>query len=88
MAQGGTAISPVFTVRNDGFAALTLGAAPVPAGYTLTQDLSASLTARTSDMSMVRLDSAVVENQSEVSSFSMNESEENPFNPRITGQVT
>ena len=88
MAQGGTAISPVFTVRNDGFAALTLGAVPVPAGYTLTHNLSASLAASTSDTFTVRLDSAVVGTRSEGSSFSTDDSDENPFNLRITGQVT
>jgi len=87
VAQGGTAISSVFTVRNDGVAALTLGAVPVPAGYTLTQDLFANLAASTSDTFTVRLDSAVVGTPSEGSSLSTNDSDENPFNPRIMSQV-
>ena len=41
VVQGSPAISRTFTVRNDGTATLTLGAVTVPAGFTLTEGLSA-----------------------------------------------
>lgn len=88
MAQGGTAISPVFTVRNDGTAALTLGAVTVPPGYTLTEGLSASLAPGASDTFTVQLDTATAGTKSGDISFATSDSDENPFNFRITGQVT
>ncbi len=88
VAQGGTGISRTFTVRNDGTATLTLGAITVPAGYTLTEGLSASLATGASDTFTVQLDTAIVGTKSGDITFTTNDSDENPFNFRITGQVT
>jgi uncharacterized delta-60 repeat protein len=88
VGQGGTAISRTFTVRNDGTAALTLGAVTIPAGFTLTEGLSASLAPGASDMFTVRLDTTTAGTKADDISFATNDSDENPFNFRITGTVT
>jgi hypothetical protein len=87
VGQGGTPISRTFTVRNDGAAALTLGAVTVPAGFTLTEGLSASLTPGASDTFTVRLDTATAGIKAGDISFTTNDGDENPFNFRITGTV-
>jgi uncharacterized delta-60 repeat protein len=87
VAQGGAAISRTFTVRNDGTAALTLGAVAVPAGFTLMEGLSASLAPGTADTFTVRLDTAAAGTKTGDISFPTNDSDENPFNFRITGTV-
>jgi len=87
VAQGGTAISRVFTVRNDGTAPLTLGAVTVPAGYTLTEALSTTVAAGASDTFTVQLDAATLGTKSGEVSFTTNDSDENPFHFAITGAV-
>jgi len=86
--QGGAAISRVFTVHNDGTAALTLGAVTVPTGFTLIEGLSASLAVGASDTFTVQLDTTTMGTKSGEISFSTNDYDENPFNFRITGTVT
>ena len=86
--QGGSSISRVFTVRNDGTDPLTLGAVTVPTGYSLTEGLAASLAPGASDTFTVRLDTASVGTKSGEISFATDDSDENPFNFQITGQVT
>ena len=88
VVQGGPAPSRTFTVRNEGGSILTLGAVTVPAGFMLTEGLSASLAAGASDTFTVRLDSTVVGTKVGDISFSTNDSDENPFNFRITGTVS
>ena len=87
VVQGQAAISRNFTVRNDGAAALTLGPVTVPAGFTLTEDLSASLAPGASDTFTVRLDTSAPGVMSGDISFATSDSDENPFNFRITGTV-
>jgi len=87
VAQGGTAISRIFTVRNDGTATLTLGAATVPVGFTLTEGLSSGLAPGAADTFTVQLNTATVGTPTGEISFSTNDSDENPFNFRITGIV-
>ena len=87
VVQGGTTNTRTFTVRNDGTAALTLGAVSVPTGFTLTEGLSTSLAAGASDTFTVRLDAATVGTKSGDISFTSNDSNESPFNFRITGIV-
>ncbi len=86
--QGGTPVSKSFTVRNDGTANLTLSGLLVPAGFTLTEPLAASLTPGTSDTFTVRLDTATAGTKSGQVSFTTNDSDENPFNFSLTGTVT
>ena len=85
--QGASGISRTFTVRNDGDVALTLETVTVPAGFTLTEGLSASLAAGASDTFAVRLDTAIVGTKAGEISFATNDSDENPFNFQITGTV-
>jgi hypothetical protein len=87
VAQGDTAISRTFTVRNDGTAALTLAAVTVPTGFTLTEGLSGSLAPGVSDTFTVRLETMTAGTKAGDISFATNDSDENPFNFRITGIV-
>ncbi len=98
VALGGTPISRTFTVRNDSLVTLTLGTGTtprvkVPAGFTLTDDLVASLAPGVSDTFTVRLNTATAGTRSGDISFANNDRDggdlvENPFNFRITGIVT
>jgi hypothetical protein len=85
---GGTAVSRSFTVHNDGDSTLTLSGLTVPAGYTVTNSLSSSLAPGASDNFTVRLDTSVAGTKSGQISFATNDSDENPFNFSITGDVT
>jgi hypothetical protein len=87
ITQGGSTASSTFTVRNDGGSTLTLGAVSVPSGFTLTEGLSTSLAPSASDTFTVRLDSTTAGTKTGDISFSNNDSDENPYNFRITGTV-
>ena len=87
VTPGGTAISRTFTVRNDGTAPLTPGAVTVPAGFTLTEGLRATLAAGASDTFTVQLDTTTAGTKTGDISFATNDSDENPFNFQITGTV-
>jgi len=88
VTQGGVTVSRTFTVRNDGGAALTLGAVTVPTGFTLTEGLSTTLAAGASDTFTVRLDTTTLGTKSGEASFTTNDSDENPFHFAITGTVS
>jgi len=60
----------------------------VPLGFTLTEGLSGSLAAGASDTFTVRLDTATVGIKTGDITFTNNDSDENPFNFRIRGEVT
>ena len=66
---------------------LTLHTVSVPAGYTLTEGLFASLASGASDTFSVSLDTATLGIKSGQTSFSNNDSDENPFNFTITANV-
>jgi Tol biopolymer transport system component len=85
---GRTAPSRTFTVRNTGNATLTLGGLSVPAGYVVTEGLSATLAPGKTDSFTVRMDSDSVGVHSGEITFSTNDSDENPFHFRTTGEVT
>jgi hypothetical protein len=87
VALGGAAVSRVFTVRNEGDSTLTLGVVTVPMGFHVTEGLSSSLAARTSDTFTVQLDTTIVGTKTGEISFTTNDSDENPFNFTITGTV-
>ncbi len=87
ITQGGSAVSVAFKVRNDGSSTLTLGTVSVPAGFTLSEGLSTSLAPGASDTFTVRLDSTTAGTKTGDISFSNNDSNENPYNFRITGTV-
>jgi hypothetical protein len=88
----GTPISRTFTVRNDGNATLTLTSldpGAMPAGYTLTSNLSAlSLANGETATFTVRFDAAsagTFEGQIQIAS---NDANENPFRINVTGTAT
>jgi hypothetical protein len=87
VTEGGSPVSRTFTVRNDGTSTLRLGSVTIPAGFTLTEPLSSSLTLGEADTFTVRLDTAVAGVKSGDISFSTNDADEDPFNFRITGTV-
>jgi hypothetical protein len=88
VTQGGTAVSRTFTVHNDGDSTLMLSGLTVPTGYTVTNSLSSSLAPGASDNFTVRLDTSMAGTKSGQISFATNDSDENPFNFSITGDVT
>ncbi len=59
----------------------------VPAGFTLTEGLSATLAAGASDTFTVQLDTASAGTKTGEISFATNDSDENPFNFQIAGMV-
>ena len=87
VSQGGTGVSRVFTVSNNGMTVLTLGTVTMPPGFTLTEGLSISLAPGASDTFTVRLDTNATGTKTGAVSFSTNDYDENPFNFRITGTV-
>jgi hypothetical protein len=86
--QGEAAVGRTFTVRNDGSAALTLEALTVPAGFAVTEGLSASLAAGEADTFTVELDTTTLGTYTGEISFATNDSDENPFHFAVTGIVT
>jgi hypothetical protein len=67
---------------------LTLGAVTLPTGFTLTSPPAASVAANGGMTTFtVRLDTSIVGTKTGDVSFSTNDSDENPFNFRITGTV-
>ena len=85
--QGAAAVSRTFTVRNTGTAALTTSGLTVPAGYSVTEGLSATIPAGGSDTFTVQLSTASVGTFSGQISFANNDADESPFNFAITGIV-
>jgi len=76
-----------FLVRNDGGETLTLGDIVLPAGYSLSEGLVASLEAGEFDTFTVQLDTIEVGVKSGEISFTHNDTDENPFNFAISGAV-
>lgn len=87
VAVGGAAISHSFTIRNDGNATLIMSGLSVPAGFTVTDGLAASLAPGASDTLTVRLDTAVSGTRTGDISFTTNDADEGTFNFAITGFV-
>lgn len=87
-AIGAAGPTRTFTVRNEGTDTLTLGSVAVPAGFTLTEGLTASLAAGAADTFTVRLDTITGGTKTGALSFTTNDSDENPFDFAITGTVT
>jgi len=83
----GSPVSRTYTVKNIGTATLTTSGLSVPSGYTVTEGLSSSIPAGGQDAFTVRLSANAAGTYSGDVSFSNNDSNENPFNFRITGVV-
>ncbi len=84
---GAAAPTRVFTVKNDGDAALTLGAVQLPAGFSVVEGLAASLAPGAADTFTVRMDTTTAGNKAGVISVATNDADENPFNFTLTGTV-
>lgn len=76
-----------FVVRNTGDALLTVGTPSVPSGYSLVEPLSGPLPPGQSDEFTVALSTGSPGTKNGSISFSNNDSNENPFNFPITGNV-
>jgi hypothetical protein len=86
--QGAAAIERTFTVTNSGAGLLTLGSVTLPAGFLLGSDtLVSSIAPGASDTFTVMLSTAAVGNFAGDITFTNNDSDENPFNFRISGSV-
>ena len=77
-----------FTVRNDGELNLTLGTISLPTGFILIEGLPTTLAGGATDPFTVRLDTSAVGVYAGDISFANNDSDENPFNFPIIGEVT
>jgi hypothetical protein len=83
----GAPISRTFSVTNSGTGTLTTSGLTVPVGFTVTEALSASITAGNRDTFTVRLNAAAVGTYTGIVSFANNDANENPYNFAISGFV-
>ncbi|MCU0916487.1 MAG: choice-of-anchor D domain-containing protein [Planctomycetes bacterium] len=88
LAQDGTPVSRPYRVLNDGTGPLTPGLLSVPEGFSVVVDLSSPVAPGSSVVFRVQLDTTVAGTKSGDISFTNNDSNENPFNFRISGTVT
>ena len=79
VTQGGAAVQHIFTVRNDGTAALTISGLTLPSGFSLVEGLSASIAPGNSDTFTVQLSTAGTGAKGGQISFATNDNDENPF---------
>ncbi|MCT7950523.1 DUF4347 domain-containing protein [Ancylothrix sp. C2] len=86
--SAGTPLSKTFTIKNLGNAALSLSNLQLPAGFSLVGSLPASIAALQEAILQVQLDAATVGSFNGEISFTTNDSDENPFNFAIAGDVT
>lgn len=85
----GSAIQKTFTVNNTGTADLTLANLAVPAGFSIISNFGASTVAPNGSTSfVVQLDAAAANLFEGTLSFSTNDTDENPFNFTVSGNVT
>src|SRR5204862_452033 len=83
----GAAVQHTFTVRNDGGAKLTTSGLSLPAGFTLVEGLSASISPGSSDTFTVQMETTSTGTRTGQISFADNDSDENPFVFSISGTV-
>src|SRR2546423_7330 len=82
MTVGGTPAQRTFTVSNIGSATLTTSGLSLPAGFSVVEGLSSSITAGSSDAFTVQLTTGSAFTGLGDISFNTNDSDENPFNFR------
>jgi hypothetical protein len=85
--QGAGGTERVFTVENIGGSTLTTSGLTVPTGFTVTEGLSANISAGGSDTFTVRLDDATLGAKSGDISFATNVTGKNPYNFAVSGEV-
>lgn len=83
----GAPVSRTFTVRNVGTKALTTAGLVAPAGFTVTEGLSASIAPGASDTFTVRANATAVGTFTGNLTFNNNDSNENPYNFTIKAVV-
>ncbi len=76
-----------FTVRNDGDSALTLSNASLPAGYSFTDPLPASIAAGATDTFTIRLDTTVAGIKNGNFSFHTNDPSSSTITFALTGEI-
>jgi Bacterial Ig domain/Dockerin type I domain len=85
---GSPAFVKTLTVKNTGAVPLTMSAATLTgAGFTILNNVPATLAAGASASLVVQLDTTVADAKSAVLSFANNDSNENPYNFTLTGTV-
>lgn len=88
VAQGQPGPAQTFTVKNDGTADLALGAITLPAGFTLTEPLAATLAPGATDTFTVTMATDAVGARTGTLSIASGDADENPFDVPVTGNVT
>ncbi|MCB0033803.1 MAG: choice-of-anchor D domain-containing protein [Anaerolineales bacterium] len=83
----GTPISQSFTISNSGTTSLTLANLTIPAGFTVTQSFSATVGAGLTTTLGLQLEATAVGSYSGDLSVDTNDSDENPFNFTLSGEV-
>jgi fibronectin type 3 domain-containing protein len=84
---GQTISEHTYTVSNSGTQPLILGPVSLPSGYTLVEGLTSNLAAGASDTFRVRLNAQAEGTYAGQISFSTNDTDENPFDFAITGEL-
>lgn len=86
-AEQGDLVTRMFTVRNNGNAALVLGTPTLPSGFTLVEPLSTSIAAGGSDTFTVQMTTTAAGTFAGDISFSTNDSTKPMFNFKVSGSV-
>ena len=88
VAKGAAAVSRSFTVRNTGSATLTTSGLTAPAGFAISEGLSATIPAGGSDSFTVRLNTATAGSFAGNIVFTCNDADEGTYNFAVKGLVT
>ena len=87
-ATVGDVLSKTFTINNLGSAALNLSNLSLPAGFSLSGSLPATIAAGGNDTITINVDTSVVASPSGTLQFATNDSDENPFDFPISAEVS
>lgn len=88
VVQGGPGSTMTFKVENHGYADLVISNVSIPAGFTVSEALNATIAAGTSDTFTVLLDSSVVGTKSGQIVINSNDASEASFSFLVEGEVT
>lgn len=84
---GGSALSKIFTVENNGAASLATSNLSVPASYSVTEPLDAAIPAGNQDTFTVQLSTAAEGTFAGAISFNNDDGDENPYDFTVTGTI-
>jgi len=85
--RSGKAPTKTFRVRNDGNAPLTVGSVSVPSGFSIIDPLVGPIAPGSAESFTIQLGTSAMGKHSGQVTFATNDSNENPFNFSITGEV-